>query len=284
MKHVRRALLRTRNTPNGCRVGSRMNSRYSFYGTCNLNQVLENFAQWCTSDGPGIAMGKISAETCSICHENLSKYRCPRCSAPYCSLACNKAHRSGVSSVDGEQANPPCTGKRALSGHERHPDSKSNSQTARSNVVGSDRRDDGDEGDGVGLSKRPRIANAVDTAGGDAVVEAVTTACVRKGRDQWRGGREDREEEEWQMSADQRSRLLGCMWLKAALRDPKLQGLLVRSNTDTQTSVIYESCPRVVGKEAVASRGYSYLSEEVTVCAYTCNRHECGRNWHECSR
>lgn len=29
------------------------------------------------------------------------------------------------------------------------------------------------------------------------------------------------------MSADQRARISTCEWLKAALRDPKLQGLLV---------------------------------------------------------
>ncbi|CAM9602722.1 unnamed protein product, partial [Hapterophycus canaliculatus] len=55
-------------------------------------------------------MGKIEAETCSVCKENPSKYRCPGCSAPYCSLACNKAHKAGGG---GEDPTPPCTGKRS---------------------------------------------------------------------------------------------------------------------------------------------------------------------------
>ncbi|KAK7228972.1 hypothetical protein V2G26_001142 [Clonostachys chloroleuca] len=30
---------------------------------------------------------------CGICEENPSKYKCPRCYLPYCSVACNKIHR-----------------------------------------------------------------------------------------------------------------------------------------------------------------------------------------------
>lgn len=142
-------------------------------------------------------MGRIEAETCSVCKEKASKYRCPGCAAPYCSLACNKAHKAGGGADD---PRPPCTGKRVVA-----PDSQKRA-------------------DGQSLRKRPR-------GGGDdaeaTTEEPATTACVRKGRDQWRGGREDREEEEWQMSADQRDRISGCSWLKVALRDPKLQGLLV---------------------------------------------------------
>ena len=81
------------------------------------------------------------------------------------------------------------------------------------------------QADGQSPRKRPRGGGG---EGDDAdAAKPATTACVRKGRDQWRGGREDREEEEWQMSADQRERISRCSWLKVALRDPKLQGLLV---------------------------------------------------------
>lgn len=143
-------------------------------------------------------MGKIEAEICSVCKENASKYRCPGCGAPYCSLACNKVHKAG-GGVGSPR--PPCTGKRAVPGSKQAGGQSSSGQSAR---------------------KRPH-------GGGDDAdaTEPATRACVRKGRDQWRGGREDREEEEWQMSADQRDRILGCSWLKVALRDPKLQGLLV---------------------------------------------------------
>lgn len=153
-------------------------------------------------------MGKIEAETCSVCKENPSKYRCPRCAAAYCSLACNKAHKAGSGAEGEENYSPPCSGKRA----------------------GAPVAHNG--GSQESTAKRPRGGDGVEDSGreGGAVEEcdgAITTACVRKGRDQWRGGREDREEEEWQMSSDQMKRLSGSAWLNAALRDPKLQGLLV---------------------------------------------------------
>lgn len=153
-------------------------------------------------------MGKIEAETCSVCKENLSKYRCPGCAAPYCSLACNKAHKAGSSG--GDNPTPPCTGKRA--GALLPVQNESNGQRP----AGSKRRRE----DGV---RNPDDSIVEE----DRTARTATTACIRKGRDQWRGGREDREEEEWQMSADQMERISGCAWLKAALRDPKLQGLLV---------------------------------------------------------
>lgn len=152
-------------------------------------------------------MGKIEAETCSVCKENPSKYRCPGCGAPYCSLACNKAHKAG--SIGGDNPTPPCTGKRAGA-----PLPAQNGSNAQSPAGAKRRR----QGEGV--------RNLDD--GGDGITTPAAAACVRKGRDQWRGGREDREEEEWQMSADQMERISGCAWLKAAVRDSKLQGLLVR--------------------------------------------------------
>lgn len=150
-------------------------------------------------------MGKIEAETCSVCKENSSKYRCPRCGAPYCSLVCNKAHKAGSGPA------PPCTGKRA----------GAPSSTPSPNSGGG-----GDNRHSPAGVKRPREEEVANENGGVAV-EGSTKACVRKGRDQWRGGREDKEEEEWQMSADQMERISGCAWLKAAVRDPKLQKLLV---------------------------------------------------------
>lgn len=165
-------------------------------------------------------MGKIEAETCSVCKENPSKYRCPACAAPYCSLACNKAHKAG-SGVEGEENYaPPCTGKRS-----RGPPAQNGSSSSQQ-----------------ATTKRPRGGDGVENSGmeGEALEEdgMTTTACVRKGRDQWRGGREDLEDEEWQMSADQMKRISGCAWLQAALRDPKLQGLLV-SDTRYQARIFF---------------------------------------------
>ena len=167
-------------------------------------------------------MGKIEAETCGVCKENPSKYRCPGCAIPYCSLACNKSHKAGGGTVGGGgNPAPPCTGKRA------------GAPLPTQNSSGGG----GGGGGGQGSSgvKRPRgggdgghaVGDGGEIAEEEGSTTSTTTACVRKGRDQWRGGREDREEEEWQMSADQMKRISGCGWLKAALRDPKLQGLLV---------------------------------------------------------
>ncbi|CAM9186315.1 unnamed protein product [Ectocarpus sp. 6 AP-2014] len=151
-------------------------------------------------------MGKIEAETCSVCKENPSKYRCPRCGAPYCSLVCNKAHKAGSGSA------PPCTGKRA----------GAPLSTPSPNGGGGG---GGNNRHSPAGAKRPREEEVANENGGVAV-EGSNKACVRKGRDQWRGGREDKEEEEWQMSADQMERISGCAWLKAAVRDPILQKLL----------------------------------------------------------
>ncbi|CAM9211734.1 unnamed protein product [Ectocarpus sp. 12 AP-2014] len=149
-------------------------------------------------------MGRIEAETCSVCKENPSKYRCPRCAAPYCSLVCNKAHKVGSSLA------PPCTGKRAGAPLSTPSPHSGGGGDNRNSPTG---------------AKRPREEEVANENGGVAV-EGSTRACARKGRDQWRGGREDKEEEEWQMSADQMERISGCAWLKAAVRDPKLQKLL----------------------------------------------------------
>ncbi|CAN0099989.1 unnamed protein product [Ectocarpus fasciculatus] len=154
-------------------------------------------------------MGKIEAETCSVCKENPSKYRCPRCAAPYCSLACFKVHKAGSGPA------PPCTGKRAGA-----PLSTPNPNSGGGGGGGGNNRNSP-----VGGAKRPR-EEGVANESGVVAVEGSTKACVRKGRDQWRGGREDKEEEEWQMSTDQMERISGCAWLKAAVRDPKLQKLL----------------------------------------------------------
>lgn len=137
----------------------------------------------------------------------MSKYRCPGCSVLYCSLACNRVHKSGEGG-----GKPACTGKRpqpatAINGH---------GPAQGSYITSSSQQSSG---------KRPRSDGCV----GDGVVQSPPSqACVRMGRDQWRGGREDKEEEEWRISADQRARMARCAWLKAALRDPKLQALLVR--------------------------------------------------------
>lgn len=160
-----------------------------------------------------ITMGRIEAKICSVCDENPSKYRCPYCSAHYCSLACNKVHKSGAGT-----AKPPCTGKRQLV--------EASTQSA----------DDG----GQTPAKQPKTCDSDK----DAIVAApeeetpVTAGCMRNARDQWRGGKIGKDdEEEWRMSEDQRKRLSQCEWLKTALRDPKLQALLVSPLTRVQQMV-----------------------------------------------
>jgi len=174
-------------------------------------------------------MGKIEAETCGVCKENPSKYRCPGCAIPYCSLACNKAHKAGGgAAVDGDNPTPPCTGKRTGA-----PLSDQNGSSSGGGQISPGRKRPRGGGEG-GESVEESSSGAAE----EGSAASATTACVRKGRDQWRGGREDREEEEWQMSSDQMKRMSGCGWLKAALRDPKLQGLLVSA----QTILLCSSC------------------------------------------
>lgn len=152
-------------------------------------------------------MGKVSAETCSVCNDKASKYRCPGCAMPYCSLACNKAHKSGAG------GNIPCSGKRARS--ENPSEATSVPQSAE--TVAYAKRVKASQGEGG-------VGAATNAAG--ETVESET--CERKARDQWRGGKiEEDEEEEWQMTAAQQGRLSQSEWMKAALRDPKLQTILV---------------------------------------------------------
>lgn len=37
---------------------------------------------------------KRSANSCSICHQSVSKYKCPKCRAQYCSLTCSNLHKT----------------------------------------------------------------------------------------------------------------------------------------------------------------------------------------------
>ena len=151
-------------------------------------------------------MGVIGADTCAVCKVKPSKYRCPGCTAPYCSLACNKAHKSRT--AGGKSI---CAGKR---------------RKLRTSAQGNDGR-----AHTPGKGKRPkRASNSKKEAKKDASEKASSgvSGCVRNPRDQWRGGKmEEDEEEEWRMSEDQRAKLSECEWLKAALRDLKLQSLLV---------------------------------------------------------
>lgn len=159
-------------------------------------------------------MGRIEAEICSVCDKNPSKYRCPYCSAHYCSLACNKVHKSGAGADK-----PPCNGKRRLV------EASAQSADDRGQMLVKQRRTFDSEKDGV--------------VAGPEEETPVTTGCVRNARDQWRGGKiEEDEEEEWRMSEDQRKRLSQCEWLKTALRDPKLQALLVSPLTLVQRMVV----------------------------------------------
>mmetsp|Transcript_15554 Transcript_15554/g.24177 ORF Transcript_15554/g.24177 Transcript_15554/m.24177 type:complete len:254 (+) Transcript_15554:119-880(+) len=40
-----------------------------------------------------------TAVNCSVCHTEIGKYKCPKCRAPYCSVACCKSHRESCTCV-----------------------------------------------------------------------------------------------------------------------------------------------------------------------------------------
>ncbi|KHN95863.1 zinc finger (HIT type) family protein [Metarhizium album ARSEF 1941] len=42
---------------------------------------------------PTSAVAAKSATVCGVCQKTASKYKCPRCYLPYCSVACNKTHK-----------------------------------------------------------------------------------------------------------------------------------------------------------------------------------------------
>ncbi|XP_010451144.2 PREDICTED: zinc finger HIT domain-containing protein 3 [Camelina sativa] len=52
-----------------------------------------------------------AAQTCEICKKVVSKYKCPSCILPYCSLACFKIHKetpcAKPSSTEDNPASPP---------------------------------------------------------------------------------------------------------------------------------------------------------------------------------
>lgn len=47
-----------------------------------------------------------AAVVCSICATNPPKYKCPRCRAPYCSLACFKTHKTECAGESAPEAPP----------------------------------------------------------------------------------------------------------------------------------------------------------------------------------
>ncbi|RUS20956.1 hypothetical protein BC937DRAFT_93977 [Endogone sp. FLAS-F59071] len=45
--------------------------------------------------------------TCGVCLDNPSKYKCPNCILPYCSLPCYKKHKATVTSKNDTTASTP---------------------------------------------------------------------------------------------------------------------------------------------------------------------------------
>lgn len=178
-------------------------------------------------------MGKIEAQTCGVCHKNPSKYRCPGCALPYCSLACNKVHKAS----GGTDGKLPCSGKRRNAEQNATQQKRQELQFAGESTVSTSN---------PLLSAKRQWVEGNDEGG--KMSGAPAPKIIRKGRDQWRGGKlEENEEEEWAMSADQRARMLQCDWLKSALRDTKLQGLLVSKlllDAKTTTIPMYDALLR----------------------------------------
>ncbi|KAL1878559.1 hypothetical protein VTK73DRAFT_7824 [Phialemonium thermophilum] len=56
---------------------------------------------------PASSQRAVSARVCGICNEADGKYKCPRCFMPYCSVACNRAHKENHPSDEVRQEQGP---------------------------------------------------------------------------------------------------------------------------------------------------------------------------------
>ncbi|KAL7272186.1 hypothetical protein RUND412_005013 [Rhizina undulata] len=50
---------------------------------------------------------------CGICNDNPSKYKCPTCTLPYCSLTCYKPHKATHTTTTTPSLPPPATAEQA---------------------------------------------------------------------------------------------------------------------------------------------------------------------------
>ncbi|CAM9875186.1 unnamed protein product [Choristocarpus tenellus] len=204
---------------------------------------------------------KVSNEPCGVCSNVAAKYRCPGCSIPYCSLGCFKAHKTGL------EGRPACSGKRERpkdGSREEVPKLNGGSKSVviddllendgkrpkyndpPPTVACEEVKDGNDCGEGVGMGtsaqQPPRedeeagvepLKGLKDEGGGEGV--GMSTNAQQPTREDEEDGQEllkglKDEEEEWQLTAEQKSRLASSNAVRAALRDPKLQSLLIYGN------------------------------------------------------
>ncbi|KAG5176976.1 hypothetical protein JKP88DRAFT_227291 [Tribonema minus] len=150
--------------------------------------------------------GKPAAAICHICNQAPSKYRCAGCDARYCSVACFKTHKAGSTGENGTPVRPPCTGKRARAGDDA-------GRPAADNAAPAVRLQQQDGGS----PQQQQPYNQQHHQHRSAVpVESVKKEAAQE------------EEAGWQLTDAHRAQLSGSEWLRAALRDPKLQTLILQ--------------------------------------------------------
>ncbi|CAN0077386.1 unnamed protein product [Discosporangium mesarthrocarpum] len=195
---------------------------------------------------------KLESELCAVCSDSTAKYRCPGCSIPCCSLACSKAHKT--TSRDGR---PPCSGKRERPNEQRNSENpvqprNSNSSTEERGpgVAGKRQRVTGGQANATGacdlrkqgaagFEKPPakegdsdreigngneRVDGSVEIKEGGGVSRLEATSEGDRNAPRTLEGEDD---EEWQLCAEQKQLIARSSYIKAALRDPKLQALLI---------------------------------------------------------
>ncbi|CAM9507625.1 unnamed protein product [Chrysoparadoxa australica] len=128
------------------------------------------------------------ATPCQICEQNPSKYKCPGCRVRYCSVRCFQTHKTTVE--DGKTE--PCSGKRTRGGEKE--------QEMTTGTLGTAKKlKPTQEGRSQGLPPGQYVSLE-----------------------------EEEEDEHWLLSGEEREKLKGCSWLKSAVKDTKLQALLLR--------------------------------------------------------
>ncbi|KAF5480975.1 hypothetical protein F2P56_001676 [Juglans regia] len=94
-------------------------SRSIRLAACSLPNSLERVAQVETSQLLHKGNSQMGPRQCRVCNEAQSKYKCPSCLAPYCSVVCFKRHKEipcakPVSSEEKSTLNPESHVERPL--------------------------------------------------------------------------------------------------------------------------------------------------------------------------
>ncbi|KAL1917914.1 uncharacterized protein VTP21DRAFT_3748 [Calcarisporiella thermophila] len=61
-----------------------------------------------SSEGSSFSASQsLQSKACGVCQENVSKYKCPICTLPYCSLPCYKKHKENPCEKPAPPPEPP---------------------------------------------------------------------------------------------------------------------------------------------------------------------------------